>query len=103
MERLRRSRLNGRESAQVEVVVGERRAMDVQRPYGAPALEYRAENQTLSVPSEEGLLLESRIHGEWNGYVAVASVLILERYIGEVKTADFKATTAESLPTAVRT
>jgi transcriptional regulator with PAS, ATPase and Fis domain len=37
--------------------------MDVQRPYGAPALEYRAENQTLSVPSEEGLLLESRNPG----------------------------------------
>jgi hypothetical protein len=31
----------------------------------------------------KGLLLESRVHGELGGYVAVASVLLLERYAAE--------------------
>ncbi len=34
--------------------------MDVQRPYGAPALEFRGNNQALQEPIEEDLLLESR-------------------------------------------
>jgi two-component system, NtrC family, response regulator AlgB len=34
--------------------------MEVQRPYGTPALEFRSNNQGLQEPSEEDLLLESR-------------------------------------------
>jgi hypothetical protein len=37
----------------------------------------------IAVMAWKGLLLESRIHGELGGYVAVASVLLLERYITE--------------------
>jgi len=34
--------------------------MEVQKPYGTPALEFRSNNQALQEPSEEDLLLESR-------------------------------------------
>jgi hypothetical protein len=31
----------------------------------------------------EAALIESRVHGEWNGYLAVAAGLLLERYVDE--------------------
>jgi len=47
-------------SAQVEDVIRGHRVMDVRRPYGAPALEFRNNNRPLAGPVEEDLMLESR-------------------------------------------